>query len=164
MGAAQSPSRVDLSSTMSIINESILKISNTTSNKTDVTQNLTATGGSNLIGNVQDVNITSNLTSIMKAVQTADFNTTLANQVAQDLEKKTQSAIGIFDGLMQNNNIDMKTAISNTLVNTNITEMALLCANNVSVRQNIAVSNGSNAINNTQSFSGNFLQTFSSVM
>ena len=158
-GLFAKPNVVDVSSISNVINQSIINLTSNTTERTIITQTMMATGGSSMSGNTQTATVESSISSILEASQSSDFNTKLANDVSQSLEKKTVALLGAFDGLLQNNNMDMKTAIESNITNMNISNLAPVCSANRELTQSIIAEAGSSMDDNTQTIKANFVQS-----
>lgn len=153
------PNIVSVNSVNSVINQSILTLASKTTTDNNVIQYIEAGEGATVSGNTQYLDIKTNTTSIVNAVQNSDFSTTIKSDVVQDLEKKTTALLGALDGLTQNNNVNMKTNIENHISNLNLTEIAPVCTNNNTITQSIIAKRGATITNNSQTVKSDFVQS-----
>lgn len=163
-GIAGKPNVLEVDAINKIVNQSVLKLSATTKSKNDVTQNIEASGGSVVSGNKQYVDVKSNMSSVLTAMQSSDFKPVVKSDVAQELDKKSVALIGAFDGLLQNNGVEIKTKIGSSIENLNLTEFASVCAMDNTLTQNIIAKSGSVITDNSQTIKADFVQSCTSMV
>lgn len=140
------------------INGSIVKFTPTTQQNTNATNYLKVGEGGTAIGNVQLIEVASDLRSLYEASQTSDFKTRVNNEITQDLNKQSIALISDIGGILTNKNINLVTEIQNKTKNLNISEIMPTCINNQSLVNEIIIEKDGTAINNVQGIKGTFYQ------
>lgn len=154
---AKKPSALSISSVNDIVNQSIMKFTPSTISTTSGSNYIEVGSGSEAIGNVQVLNVTSKLKSLYNVSQSLDFKTNVNNDIQQNLEKKTVALLSDMGSMFTNKNVDMNTTIKNSISNLSIFEVAPVCISNQNLVNSIVVQPGGKANYNTQTISSNFL-------
>lgn len=163
-GLFSTPNSLKINSINSIINQSILKLSGSTTSTNSITQYVEAGEGATITNISQYVDVKQNMGSVVNAAQSSDFNATIKNDVAQSLDKQSVALLGAFDGLLQNNNVDLKTTIKNKIENLNLTEIAPICATNNNITQSVIAKRNATINNVDQIVKADFIQSCTSLV
>jgi hypothetical protein len=152
------PSVMNMNVVNDILNKSVFNVSSSTITNTSVLQFMRAGEGAYMARNEQVANVTSTVESTTSAMQTVSFNTKLANNLSQELNKQSVALLSSIGGLFSNNNVDMNTNVKTNVQNINISDISFVCAMSPTIAQTMITEAGSAMIDSKQSITANFVQ------